>query len=116
MPRIRKGAARRQAKKRILKAVKGHHGSRGLLRLAKTGAVRAEMHARVGRKLRKRDFRSLWIVRLNAACHQRSLRYSQFIHGCKKANIALNRKMLSEIAVADPPAFDAIVEKAKAAL
>lgn len=116
MPRIRKGAARRQANKRILKSVKGHHGSRGLLRLAKEGAVRAQVNARVGRKLKKRDYRSLWIVRLNAACQQRSLRYSQFIHGCKKANIELNRKMLSEIAVADPPAFDAIIEKAKAAL
>ncbi len=117
MPRIRKGAARRQANKRVLKSVSGHRGSPGrLLRLAKEGAVRAEVNARIGRKLKKRDFRSLWIVRLNAACKQRGLRYSQFIDGCKKANIVLNRKMLSEIAIADPGTFDVILEKAKAAI
>jgi large subunit ribosomal protein L20 len=117
MPRIRKGAARRQANKRVLKAVSGHRGSPGrLLRLAKEGAVRAQVNARIGRKLKKRDFRSLWIVRLNAACRERGLRYSQFIDGCKKAKIVLNRKMLSEIAIADPAGFDAITEKVKAAL
>ena len=117
MPRVRKGAARHQAKKRILKAVKGHRGSAGrLLRLAKEATVRAAVNARVGRKLRKRDFRALWITRLNAACRQRDLRYSQFIDGCKKANIQLNRKMLSEVAIADPAGFDAIVDAAKAAI
>jgi large subunit ribosomal protein L20 len=114
MPRVRKGAARHQAKKRILKAVKGHRGSAGrLYRLAKEANVRASVNARVGRKLRKRDFRGLWITRLNAACRQRGIRYSQFINACKKANIELNRKMLSEIAIADPKGFDAIVEAAK---
>lgn len=117
MPRIRKGAARRQANKRVLKSVSGHHGPAGhLLRLAKEGAVRAEVNARIGRKLKKREFRSLWILRLNAACRQRGLRYSQFIDGCKKAHIILNRKMLSEIAIADPAGFDAIAEQVKAAL
>ena len=117
MPRVRKGAARHQAKKRILKAVKGHRGSAGrLYRLAKDAVVRAQVNARVGRKLRKRDFRSLWITRLSAACRQRGISYSVFINGCKKANIQLNRKMLSEIAIADPAAFDAIVEASKAAL
>ena len=117
MPRVRKGAARRQAKKRIFKAVKGHRASAGrLLRLAKEATVRAAVNARVGRKLKKRDFRALWITRLNAACRQRDLRYSQFIDGCKKANIQLNRKMLSEIAIADPAGFDAIVDAAKAAI
>ena len=116
MPRVRKGAARRQAKKRVLKAVKGHRGSAGrLYRLAKEATVRADVNARVGRKLRKRDFRGLWITRLSAACRQRGVRYSVFINACKKANIALNRKMLSEIAIADPKGFDAIVEAAKAA-
>ena len=116
MPRVRKGAARHQAKKRILKAVKGHRGAAGrLYRLAKEAVVRAEVNARIGRKLRKRDFRGLWITRLSAACRQRGIRYSQFINGCKKANIGLNRKMLSEIAIADPAGFDVIVEKAKAA-
>ncbi len=117
MPRVRKGAARHQAKKRVFKAVKGHRGSAGrLYRLAKEACVRAAVNARVGRKLRKRDFRGLWIIRLSAACRQRDIRYSQFINGCKKANIQLNRKMLSEIAIADPASFDAIVEAVKAAL
>ncbi len=117
MPRVRKGAARHQAKKRIFKAVKGHRGSAGrLLRLAKEACVRAAVNARVGRKLRKRDFRSLWITRLNAACRQRGIRYSQFINGCKKANVQLNRKMLSEIAIADPAGFDAVADIVKAAI
>jgi large subunit ribosomal protein L20 len=116
MPRAIKGAARRRAKKRILKAVKGHRASAGhLYRLAKEAAVHAGVNARIDRRRRKRDFRGLWITRLSAACRQRGLRYSQFIDGCKKANIALNRKMLSEIAVADPAAFDAIVEAVNAA-
>jgi large subunit ribosomal protein L20 len=115
MPRVKKGAARHQAKKRVLKAVKGHHGAAGrLYRLAKEAGVRAEVNARTGRKRRKRDFRGLWITRLSAACRQRGLRYSEFINDCKKANILLNRKMLSEIAIADPKGFDAIVEAAKA--
>ena len=117
MPRVRKGAARSQAHKRVFKAVKGHRGSAGrTLRLAKEAIVRAAVNARVGRKLKKRDFRGLWIIRINAACKMRSITYSQFINGCKKANIELNRKMLSEIAIADPASFDAIVEATKAAL
>ncbi len=117
MPRVSKGAARHQAKKRILKSLKGHRGSAGrLIRLAKEAAIRKEVNARIGRKLKKRDFRSLWIVRINAACQQRGLRYSQFIDGLKKAGIEINRKMLSEIAIADSAGFDRIVEAAKAAL
>ena len=114
MPRTTDSPARHKSKKRILKAVKGHRGSAGhLLRLAKDAAIRSEVNARVGRKLKKRDFRSLWITRLSAACRQRGVRYSEFINGCKKAGISLNRKMLSEIAIADPAAFDAIVEATK---
>ena len=117
MPRVRKGAARRQAKKRILKAVKGHRGSAGhLYRLAKEAGVRAAVNARIDRKRKKRDFRGLWIIRLSAACRQRGVRYSRFIDGCKRANIQLNRKIMSEIAIADPAGFDAIVEAAKAAI
>jgi large subunit ribosomal protein L20 len=113
MPRIRKGAKRHQAKKRILKAAKGYRGSRGrLYRNAKEATERAAVNARIGRKLRKRDFRGLWIIRLSAACRQRGIRYSEFINGCKKAKIELNRKMMSEIAAADPKGFDAIVEAA----
>jgi len=116
MPRVRKGAARHQAKKRILRATKGYRGPAGrLYRLAKEAAVRAAVNARIDRKRRKRDFRGLWITRLSAACRQREIRYSQFIDGCKKADIGLNRKMLSEIAIADPEGFAAIVEAAKAA-
>ena len=117
MPRVRKGAARRQAKKRVFKAVKGHRGAAGrLLRLAKEASVRAQVNARIDRKRKKRDFRGLWIIRLSAACGVRDIRYSQFINGCKKAGIQLNRKMLSEIAIADPAGFDTIVDKAKEAL
>lgn len=117
MPRVRKAAVRRKAKKRILKAVKGHRGAtRRQYRLAKEAVERATVYARVGRKLRKRDFRALWITRLSAACRQRDISYSRFIDGCKKANIGLNRKMLSEIAIADPEGFDKIVEAAKAAI
>ena len=117
MPRVRKGAARARARKRILKVVKGHRGPASKqLRLAKEAVVRAGVNARIGRKLKKRDFRGLWIIRINAACKARNIRYSQFINGCKKAGIELNRKMLSEIAIADPAGFDSIVEKVKAAL
>ena len=117
MSRARKGAARRQAKKRGLKGVKGHRGAPGRnYRLAKEANIRAAVNARVGRRLKKRDFRGLWITRLSAACRQRDIRYSEFINGLKKANILLNRKMLSEIAIADPTGFDAIVQAAKEAL
>jgi large subunit ribosomal protein L20 len=101
----------------VLKATKGYRGPAGRLhRLAKEAVVRASVNARIDRKRRKRDFRGLWVIRLNAACRQRGIRYSQFINGCKKANILLNRKMLSEIAIADPEGFDAIVDAAKAAI
>ena len=117
MPRIRKGAARRQAKKRVLKAVKGYRGAaRTQIRLAKEARTRADVNARIGRRLKKRDYRAMWITRLSAACRMRDIRYSQFISGCKKAGIELNRKMLSEIAIADEAGFDQIVEKVKAAL
>lgn len=116
MPRVRKGAARHQAKKRILKAVKGYRGAAGRrYRMAKETLMRAQVNARIDRRRKKRDFRGLWIIRLSAACRQRGIRYSQFINDCRKANIQLNRKMLSEIAIDDPAGFDAIVEAAKRA-
>ncbi|MBP8304947.1 MAG: 50S ribosomal protein L20 [Phycisphaerae bacterium] len=117
MPRVRKGHATRKARKRILKSVKGHVGPAGrAYRLAKEASVRAEVYARVGRKQRKRSLRGLWIIRLNAACRERGLRYSQFLNGCRKAGIGLNRKMLSQIAIEDPAGFDVVLEAAKAAL
>jgi len=116
MPRVRKGSARRQAHKRVLKSAKGHRSSGGhLYRAAKEAVVRAGVYARFGRKLRKRDFRALWITRLTAACKQRGIMYSRLVTGLKKANITLNRKMLSEIAATDPVAFDAIVAAANPA-
>jgi large subunit ribosomal protein L20 len=115
MPRARKGAAKRRARKRVLKAVRGHHASAGhLYHLAKQGLVKADVDARIDRKRKKRDFRSLWVTRLNAACRLRGISYSLFINGLKKANIALNRKTLSEIAIADSTGFDSIVEAVKA--
>jgi large subunit ribosomal protein L20 len=117
MPRVIKGSATRKARKRILKRVKGQRGGPGrTYRLAKERAIRSEVFARVGRKLKKRQYRALWITRLNAACKMRKIRYGEFINGCKKANIGLNRKMLSALAISDPAAFDVIVEKAKTAL
>jgi large subunit ribosomal protein L20 len=116
MPRVRKGAATRQARKRVLKAAKGHRGQASRqYRLAKEAVVRAGVYARTDRKRKKRDFRGLWITRLSAACRQRGVRYSEFIDYCIKANIAINRKMLSEIAIADPNGFDAILSAAKEA-
>ncbi len=117
MPRVTNGAARRQATNRLMKKVKGHRGPDGRqLRLAKEAAVRDGVNARVGRKQCKRQFRAMWIVRLSAACKINGITYSQFINGCKKASIDLNRKMLSEIAICDAAAFTQLVEKAKAAI
>lgn len=117
MPRVKIGAARRRANNRVLKAVKGYRGATGRqLRLAKEATVRAGVNARIDRKRRKRTFRALWITRLSAACKLNEITYSQFMNGCKKAQIELNRKMLSELAINEPAAFTQIVEKAKAAL
>jgi large subunit ribosomal protein L20 len=115
--RTRKGAARTQAKKRLFKRAKGFVGGRRkLLRTVKETLVRAGKFAYRDRRAKKREFRKLWIIRISAACQMRDIRYSQFINGLKKANIELDRKSLSEIAVLDPAGFDAIVAKVKAAL
>lgn len=115
--RTTKGAARNKSKRRLFKRAKGYVGGRGrLLRSIKETLVRAGVYAYRDRRVRKRDFRRLWIIRINAACRARGVRYSEFIAGLQKANIELNRKMLSEIAISDPGGFDAIVEKVKAAL
>ena len=115
MPRARSGAARHRRKKRILKQAKGFRGSRKLYRLAKEAVVRAGAYAYRDRRNRKRDFRSLWITRITAACRARGSSYQQFINGLKVAEITLNRKMLSEIAIADPEAFDKLLATALAA-
>lgn len=115
--RTRKGAARRQANKRILNRAKGFVGGRRkLLRTAKETLVRAGVFAFRDRRVRKREFRKLWIIRLSAACAQNDLRYSQFIHGLQKANITLDRKQLSEMAIHDPAGFQVVMEQVKNAL
>ena len=115
--RTSKGAARNQAKKRLFKRAKGNRGGRGnLLRTVKETLVRSGVYAYRDRKVRKREFRRLWITRISAACSSRGINYSQFIHGLSKAAVELDRKSLSEIAICDPEGFDAIVETAKEAL
>ncbi len=115
--RTRKGAARTKAKRRLFKRTKGYVGGRSnLLRTAKETVLRADAYAYRDRRQRKRDFRRLWITRINAATRQRGLRYSEFMCGLGKTGIELNRKMLSEMAIHDPTAFDAVVEQVKEAL
>jgi large subunit ribosomal protein L20 len=115
--RTTKGAARTKAKRRLFKKVKGFRGGRRkLLRTAKETLVRAGAYAFRDRRARKRDFRRLWIIRINAACRERGLRYSEFVRGLALARIELDRKILAELAVSDPPAFDAVAELVKKAL
>ena len=117
MPRATKGAARRQSKNRWFKAAKGYRGTRSSnWRRVREAVTRGGVYAYRDRRARKRDFRSLWITRITAACKMRGLRYSQLIAGLKEANIILNRKMLSEVAIHDPAAFDAIAQQATGAL
>ena len=112
--RTTKGAARNKAKKRLFKKAKGYRGGRGkLLRSVKETLVRAEAYAFRDRRVRKREFRKLWIIRINAAVRQRGMRYSEFIYGLKQAGIEMDRRTLSELAVHDPAAFDQIVEKVR---
>lgn len=115
--RTSKGAARTRAKRKLFKRAKGYRGGRrNMIRSVKETLIRAGVYAYRDRKTRKRNFRRLWIIRVNAACRQRGIRYSQFIAGLKAANIELDRKSLSEIAICDPAGFDAIVDAAKGAL
>ena len=117
MPRARKGAARRQAKVRWFKKAKGNRASRrNQWRKIKETVIRAGAFATRHRRLRKREYRRLWIIRVNAAAKQRGMTYSRFVAGLKAANITLNRKMLSEIAIADPQGFDQIMVQVKTAL
>lgn len=116
MPRVRKGAARTQARKRLLRQAKGYYGTRkNHKHLAKEAVVRSGVFAYRDRRLRKRDFRSLWITRITAACRMRGTRYSLFMNGLKLSGVALNRKMLSQIAIEDPKLFDRLAEMATSA-
>ncbi|MEM7391516.1 MAG: 50S ribosomal protein L20 [Verrucomicrobiota bacterium] len=117
MPRVTNAPASKKRKKRILKAAKGFRGGRSkLFRTATESVDRAMRMATDHRKLKKREYRALWITRLSAACRANDINYSRFIEGTSKANIGLNRKMLSEIAIHDPEGFAKIVDQAKAAL
>lgn len=111
------GAARHKGKKRLFKKVKGYRGGRGKLsRTAQETLLRAGVYAFRDRKVRKRKMRELWIVRLSAACRERGLSYSVFINGLAKADILLDRKVLSDMAIHDAQAFDAVVDVVKTVL
>jgi large subunit ribosomal protein L20 len=115
MPRVRKGAARTKARRRLLRAARGYWGTKSRHKQqAKVALWRAGAYAFRDRRQRRRDFRRLWITRITAACRMRGTRYSRFINGLHRSNIALNRKMLSQVAIEDPGAFDQIVALAEA--
>ncbi len=117
MPRVKRGTHRRAARTKTLKAASGYFLTKSKLNQAAQEAVdKALRYAYVGRRKRKRDFRALWIVRINAACRAADISYSKFIAGLKKAGIDLNRKVLAQMAAADDGAFQQLVEKAKLAL
>lgn len=117
MARVKGALMTRKRRKKTLKLAKGYFGSKHrLFKTAKQAVMKSGNYAYIGRKQRKRDFRSLWITRISAATRVNGMNYSTFMNGLKKAGITLNRKMLSEIAIADPAAFTALVEKARAAL
>lgn len=117
MPRVKRGTKRRASRKKVLEQASGYFLTKSKLhRSAQEAVEKALRYGYVGRKRKKRDFRSLWIVRINAACRVAGISYSRFMDGLKKAGIELNRKVLSDIAGKDEAAFGQLVEKAKTAL
>ena len=117
MARVKGAMMTRKRRNKMLKAAKGYWGAKSKhFKMAKQAVLKSGNYAFAGRKMKKRDFRRLWIARISAAAKANGMNYSTFMNGLKKAGIALNRKMLSEIAIADPAAFTALVENAKAAL
>ncbi len=117
MARIKGALMTRKRRKKTLKLAKGYWGSKSRhFKMAKQAVMKSGNYAYIGRKARKRDFRRLWITRISAACRMNGITYSVFMNGLKKAGVTLNRKMLSEVAIADEAAFKALVEKAKASL
>ena len=117
MPRVKHAVATKKRKKKVLNKAKGYWGARSrLYRTAQEAVNRAEAYAYRDRRQRKRDFRQLWIARINAAARLNGLSYSKLIHGLDKAGIEINRKVLADLAVQDPAAFTAIAEQAKANL
>ncbi len=114
MARIKRGVSTRRRHKKIMKLAKGYHGSRSkTFRVANQAVMRAWQYAYAHRRLRKRDFRKLWIARINAACRQNDMSYSTFIYGLKVAGIEINRKMLADLAINDEKAFADLVQLAK---
>ena len=117
MPRVKRGVTARARHKKILKQAKGYYGARSrVYRVAVQAVTKAGQYAYRDRRQKKRQFRQLWIARINAASRQNGLSYSRFINGLKKASIEIDRKILADIAVHDKVTFTALVEKAKAAL
>ncbi|MCH7547019.1 MAG: 50S ribosomal protein L20 [Planctomycetes bacterium] len=114
MPRARKGAARAKSRRRVLKAARGYWGTKSRHKQqAKVALMRAGRFAYRDRRNRKREFRRLWITRISAACKMRGTRYSRFINGLQHGGVLLNRKMLSQLAIEDPKAFDILVATAE---
>ncbi len=117
MARVKGAMATRKRRNKTLKLAKGYWGSKSKhFKMAKEAVMKSGNYAYIGRRLKKRDFRKLWITRISAACKMNGMNYSTFMNGLKKAGVTLNRKMLSEIAVNDAAGFTALTEKAKAAL
>ena len=117
MARIKGAMMTRKRRNKILKMAKGYWGAKSThYKMANQAVMKSLTYAYVGRKLRKRDFRKLWITRISAACKANGMNYSRFMHGLKLAGIDMNRKMLSETAIHNPAAFTALCEKAKAAI
>ena len=114
MARIKGAMMTRKRRKKVLKLAKGYYGAKSKhFKMAKQQVMKSGNYAYIGRKQKKRDFRRLWITRISAACKLNGINYSSFMNGLKKADIALNRKVLSEIAINDPKAFAALVEQVK---
>lgn len=117
MPRVKRGVTAHARHKKVLKKAKGYYGARRkVYRVAKQAVIKAGQYAYRDRRQRKRQFRRLWIARINAAARINGLSYSRFINGLKKAGVEIDRKVLADIAVFDKPGFTAIAEKAKACL
>lgn len=117
MARVKGAMMTRKRRKKILKRAKGYWGAKSThYKVANQAVMKSLKYAYIGRKQKKRDFRRLWITRISAACKMNDINYSRFMNGLKKAGVDINRKMLSEIAIADATAFSALVAKAKAAL
>lgn len=114
--RIKRGVNAVKKRRKILKQAKGYFGAKSkLYRTAREQVMKSGQYSYIGRKQKKRDFRALWITRINAACRLNDISYSRFINGLKKANISLNRKVLADMAVREPQAFASLVETAKKA-